>query len=124
MTEQASTNMRLQRRLSVGLAAATLVVAVLFFAGSVLLMESWFAALVAQTGLTLESFVAIFSITALVLSIGAFVVSWKQRSLLGTGLLASSGAVFMIHPLTNFNTHLTHPQMIVGQRELSHGDPS
>lgn len=106
--------MKLRRRLSVGLAAATLVVAVLFFAGSVLLMESWFAALVAQTGLTLESFVAVFAITAIVLSTGALVVSWKQRSLLGTGLLASSGAVFMIHPLSNFVTHLTHPEMTMG----------
>jgi hypothetical protein len=105
--------MRLQRRLSVGLAAATLLVAVLFLAGSVLLMESWFAALVVQTGLTLESFVAAFAITAIVLCTGAFVLSWKQRSLLGTGLLASSGAIFMIHPLTNFITHLTHPQMTV-----------
>lgn len=100
--------------MSEGLAAATLAVAVLFFAGSVLLMESWFAALVARTGLTLESFVALFAITAIVLSTGAFIVSWKQRSLLGTGLLASSGVIFTIHPLSNFITHLTHPQMTMG----------
>ena len=49
MTKQANINMELQRRMSVGLAAATLVVALLFFAGSVLLNESWFAVLVVQT---------------------------------------------------------------------------
>ena len=41
MTKQVNINMKLQRRLSVGLAAATLVVALLFFAGSVLLNESY-----------------------------------------------------------------------------------
>jgi len=114
MTKQVNINMKLKRRLSVGLAAATLVVAVLFFAGSLLLMESWFAALVAQTGLTLESFVALFAICIIVLSTGAFVISWKQRTFLGAGLLAASGVIFLIHPLTNFITHLIHPQMTMG----------
>ena len=68
MTNQVNINIKLQRRLSLGLAAATLVVALLFFAGSVLLNEPWFAAVVVQTGLTLESFVAVFAITAIVLS--------------------------------------------------------
>jgi hypothetical protein len=112
MTRQVNINMRLQGRLSVGLATATF--AVLFFAGSVLLMESWFAALMAQTGLTLESFVAIFAVSAIILSAGAFVISWKQRPFLVTGLLAVSGIIFMIHPLSNFMSHLTHPQMIMG----------
>jgi hypothetical protein len=107
--------MKLQRRLSVGLAAATLVVALLFFAGSVLLMQSWFAALVAQTGLTLESFVAVFAISVIALSTGAFVISWKQRSFLGAGLLAASGVIFMIHPLTIFMMHfMMQPQMATG----------
>lgn len=106
--------MRLQGRLSVGLAAATFVLAVLFFAGSVLLMEPWFAALMAQTGLTLESFVAIFAISAIILSAGAFVISWKPRPLLVTELLAASGIIFMIHPLSNFMSHMTHSQMIMG----------
>lgn len=106
--------MKLQRRLSVGLAAATLVVAMLFFVGSMLLMESWFAAIVAQTGITLESFVALFTISVIALSTGAFVISWKQMTFLGAGLLASSGVIFMVHPLTNFITHLTHPQMTMG----------
>lgn len=114
MTKQANVSIKLQRRLSVGLAAATFVLAALFFAGSVLLMESWFAALMAQTGLTLESFVAIFAISAIIVSAGAFVISWKQRPFLVTGLLAASGIIFMIHPLTNFISHLTHPQMIMG----------
>jgi hypothetical protein len=115
MTKQVNINMKLQRRLSVGLAAATLVVALLFFAGSVLLMQSWFAALVAQTGLTLESFVAVFAISVIALSTGAFVISWKQRSFLGAGLLAASGVIFMIHPLTIFMMHLMiHPQMATG----------
>jgi len=114
MTKQVNINMKLQRRLSVGLAAATLVVAVLFFAGSVLLMESWFAAIMVQTGLTLESFVAIFAIGTIVLSTGAFVISWNHRSFLATGLLASSGVIFMIHPLTTFVSHFTHPQMTMG----------
>ncbi|MDQ6865916.1 MAG: hypothetical protein M3044_19065 [Thermoproteota archaeon] len=105
MTNQVNISMKLQRRLSIGLAAATLVVALLFFAGSVLLMQSWFAALVAQTGLTLESFVAVFAISVIALSTGAFVISWKQRSFLGAGLLAASGIIFMIHPLTNFMIH-------------------
>ncbi len=114
MTEQVNINMKLKRRVPVGLAAATLVVALLFFAGSVLLMESWFVALVVQTGLTLESFVAVFAVTAIVLSTGAFVLSWKQKSFLVAGLLAASGIIFMIHPLTNFVSHLTHPQMTMG----------
>jgi hypothetical protein len=112
MTKQANINMKLQRRLSVGLAAATLVVALLFFAGSVLLNEPWFAAQVAQTELTLESFVAVFAISIIVLSTGAFVISWNQRSFLGAGLLAASGVIFMIHPLTIFMGHfMKHPQM-------------
>jgi len=105
MTKQVNIHMKLQRRSSVGLAAATLVVALLFFAGSVLLMQSWFAALVAQSGLTLESFVAMFAISVIALSTGAFVISWKERSFLGAGLLVASGVVFMIHPLTNFMIH-------------------
>lgn len=114
-------NMRLQGRLSVELAAATFVLAVLFFAGSVLLMESWFAALMTQTGLTLESFVAIFAISAIILSAGAFIISWKPSPLLVTGLLAASGIIFMIHPLSNFMSHMTHPQMMGHQGAIPLG---
>ena len=124
MTNQVNINMKLQRRLSIALAAATLVVAVLFFAGSVLLNELWFAALVAQTGLTLESFVAVFAISAIVLSTGAFVVSWKQRSFLGAGLLAASGVMFMIHPLTIFLMHfMKHSQIATGHSAVIPGGP-
>jgi hypothetical protein len=123
MTNQVNITTRLRRRLSVGLAAATLVVAVLFFAGSVLLNESWFAALVAQTGLTLESFVAVFAISAIGLSTGAFVISWKQRSFLGTGLLAASGVIFMIHPLTIFIMHMKHIQMATGHSAVIPAGP-
>jgi hypothetical protein len=96
----------------------------LFFAGSVLLNESWFAALVVQTGLTLESFVAVFAISAIVLSTGAFVISWKQRSFLGAGLLGSSGVIFMIHPLTIFMMHfMKHSQMATGHSVAIPGGP-
>ena len=124
MTEQVNINIKLQRRLSVGLAAATLVVAVLFFAGSVLLNESWFAALVVQTGLRLESFVAVFATSAIVLSTGAFVISWKQRSFLVGGLLATSGVIFMIHPLTIFIMHfMKHSQMAMVHSAVIPGGP-
>jgi hypothetical protein len=109
MTEQVNINMKLQRRLSVGLAVTTLVVALIFFASSMLLMQSWFAALVAQAGLDPQSSAPVFVISAIVLSTGAFVISWKQRSFLGAGLLAASGVIFMLHPLTSIFT--IHPQM-------------
>jgi hypothetical protein len=96
------------------LAGATLVVALLFFAGSVLLNEPWFAAQMAQTGLSLESFVAVLAISVIALSTGAFVISWKERSFLGAGLLAASGVIFMIHPLTNF---VVHQHMVTGHSE-------
>ena len=124
MTKQVNIHMKLQRRLSVGLAAATLVVAVLFFAGSVLLNESWFAALVMQTGLTLESFVAVFATSAIGLSTGAFIISWKQRSVLVAGLLAASGVIFMIHPLSIFMMHfMKHTQMGTGHSAAIPGGP-
>jgi hypothetical protein len=124
MTKQVNINIKLQRRLSVGLAAATLVLALLFFASSVLLNESWFAALVVQTGLTLESFVAIFAVSAIVLSTGAFIISWKQRSVLVAGLLVASGVIFMIHPLSIFMMHfMKHTQMATGHSEAIPGGP-
>jgi hypothetical protein len=124
MTKQVNINIKLQRRLSVGLAAATIVLALLFFASSVLLNESWFAALVVQTGLTLESFVAIFAVSAIVLSTGAFIISWKQRSVLVAGLLAASGVIFMIHPLSIFMMHfMKHTQMATGHSAAIPGGP-
>jgi hypothetical protein len=90
--------------LSVGLAAATLAVALTFFAGSVLLLQPWFAQLVVQEGLDRELFAQVFIISAIVLSTSAFVISWNQRSFLVAGLLAASGIIFMIHPLTTIFT--------------------
>jgi hypothetical protein len=124
MTKQVSINVKLQLRLSVGLATATLVLALLFFASSVLLNESWFAALVVQTGLTLESFVGIFAVSAIVLSTGAFIISWKQRSVLVAGLLVASGVIFMIHPLSLFMMHfMKHTQMAIGHSAAIPGGP-
>jgi hypothetical protein len=124
MTEQVNINIKLQRRLSVGLAAATLVLALLFFASSVLLNDSWYAAIVVQTGLRLESFVAIFAVSAIVLSTGSFIISCKQRSVLAAGLLAASGVIFMIHPLSIFMMHfMKHTQMAIGHSAAIPGGP-
>jgi hypothetical protein len=67
---------------------------------------------VAQTGLGPESIAPVFIISAIVLSTGAFVISWKQRSFLIAGLLAASGVIFMIHPVTDI--FMIHPQMATG----------
>jgi hypothetical protein len=44
-------------------------------------------------------FVPVVPISALVLAIGAFAVSWKQRSYLVAGLLAASGIIFTVSAL-------------------------
>ena len=89
--------------LSVGLAAASLVAVVPFFAGSVLLLKPSFAAVAVQLGLVPGAgppwFVPVVPISALVLAIGAFAVSWKQRSYLVAGLLAASGIIFTVSAL-------------------------
>jgi hypothetical protein len=106
--------------LAVGLAAATLVAVLPFFAGSVLLLQPSFAALAAQIGLVPGAgppwFVPVVPISALVLAIGAFVVSWKQRSFLVAGLLAASGIIFMISALvaTGFFAVIVFPGPILG----------
>jgi hypothetical protein len=62
-----------------------------------------------------RSFVAIFAISTIVLSTGASVISWKQRSFLVAGLLAATGVILMTHPLTIFVMHfMKHPQMAIG----------
>jgi len=59
--------------------------------------------------------VVIFAVSAIVLSTGAFVISWKQRSVLVAGLLVASGVIFMIHPLSIFMMHfMKHTQMATG----------
>ena len=95
--------------LSVWLAAATLVIALVFFASSMLLMQSWFAIQVTQLGLGLESSALIFAASAIALSTGAFFISWKQRSVPVAGLLVASGVIFIIHPLST--AFMMHSQM-------------
>jgi hypothetical protein len=84
--------------LSVGLAAATLVAVLPFFAGSLLLLLPSFAQLAAQIGLVPGAgpawFVPVVPISAIVLAAAAFAVSWNQRSYLVAGLLAASGIIF------------------------------
>jgi hypothetical protein len=106
--------------LAIGLAAATLVVVLPFFAGGVLLLQPSFAPFVVQAGLTPGSgpawFGPVFGISAIVLSIAAFVVSWKQRSYVVGGLLAASGIIFMIPALiaTGYLAVIVVPSPILG----------
>jgi hypothetical protein len=106
--------------LAVGLAAASLVAVLPFFAGSVLLLQPSFAQLAAQVGLVPGAgppwFVPVVPISAVVLAIGAFAVSWKQRSFLVAGLLAASGIIFMISALvaTGFFAVIVFPGPILG----------
>jgi hypothetical protein len=102
------------------LAAATFALVVPFFAGGFLLLQPAFAPLLAQTGLVPGAgpawFGPVSGISAIALSTGAFVVSWKQRSYLVTGLLAVSGVMFMIPALiaTGYLTAVTFPGPIFG----------
>jgi hypothetical protein len=106
--------------LSVGLAAASLVAVLPFFAGSVLLLQPSFAALAAQIGLVPGAgppwFVPVVPISALVLATGAFIVSWKERSYLVGGLLAASGIIFTVSALvaTGFFAVIAVPGPILG----------
>lgn len=72
--------------LALGLAAATLAVVVINAIGNV--------ALVFKVGPT-----PVLSIAAMVLAAGAFIVSWKQKSLIVSGLLVASGIIFMVPAL-------------------------
>jgi hypothetical protein len=72
--------------LALGLAAATLAVVVINAIGNV--------ALVFKVGPT-----PVLSIAAMVLATAAFIVSWKQKSLIVSGLLAASGIIFMVPAL-------------------------
>ncbi len=106
--------------LSVGLPAASLIAVLPFFAGSMLVLQPSFAALAAQIGLVPGAgptwFVPVVPISALVLAIGAFVVSWKQRSYLIGGLLAASGIIFTVSALvaTGFFAVIAVPGPILG----------
>jgi hypothetical protein len=46
---------------------------------------------------------------AITFAIAAFVISWKQRSYLVSGLLAASGIILMILPLANMNFVIPGP---------------
>jgi hypothetical protein len=89
--------------LSVGLAAATLIAVLPFFADSVLLLQPSFARLAAQVGLVPGAgpgwFVPVVPTSAIVLATAAFVVSWNHRSYLVAGLLAASGIIFTLAAL-------------------------
>ncbi len=106
--------------LSVGLAAASLVAVLPFFAGSLQLLEPSFAAVAVQLGLVPGAgppwFVPVVPISALMLAIGAFAVSWKQRSYLVAGLLAASGIIFTVSALvaTAYLALLVVPGLILG----------
>jgi hypothetical protein len=93
----------LKRVLAVGLAAATLAVVLPFFAGGFLVLQPGLAPLIVQAGLLPGAgptwFGPVLGMSAVVMSAGAFVVSWKQRSFLVAGLLAVSGAMFMMPAL-------------------------
>jgi len=87
-----------------GLAAATLVVCIINSVGNI--------ALIFKVGPT-----PILSLAAMALAAGAFVVSWKQRSVLVAGLLAASGIIFMIPALNAMGysfTNLVFPGPILG----------
>lgn len=89
--------------LAIGLAAAALAAVFPFFAGGVLLLQPSLAPLVAQAGLTPGSgpawFGPVFGFSAIGFSTAAFLISWKQKSFVVTGLLAATGVMFMIPAL-------------------------
>jgi hypothetical protein len=106
--------------LSVGLAAATLLAVLPFFAGSVLLLQPSLAQLAAQLGLVPGAgpawFVPVVPISAIVLATAAFAVSWKVRSYLVAGLLAASGIIFTVSALvgTGYLAVIVFPGPIIG----------
>ena len=110
----------LKHALSVGLAAATLLVVLPFFAGGVLLLQPLLAPLVVQVGLVPGTgpawFAPVFGTAALALGTAAFAVSWKQRSFLVAGLLAASGVIFMMPGLiaTGYLSAIVVPGPVLG----------
>jgi hypothetical protein len=109
----------LKHVLSVGLAAATLVVVLPFLQGVLLLVVPGFASLVVQAGLAqvlAAWFGPVVPISALALAAAAFVVSWKHRSFLVAGLLAASGIIFMVPSViaTEYFAVIEFPGPILG----------
>jgi hypothetical protein len=106
--------------LSVGLAAATLLAVLPFFAGGVLLLQPSFAPLLVQTGLVPGTgpawFAPVFGTGALVLGVAAFAVSRNQRSFLVAGLLAVSGVIWMMPGLiaTGYLADIVVPGPVLG----------
>lgn len=116
-----TTTANLKHVLSVGLAAATLVVVFPFFAGGVLLLQPALAPLMVQVGLVPGTgpawFAPVFGTAALMLGVAAFAVSWRQqRSFVVAGLLAASGVIFMMPGLiaTGYLSSIVVPGPILG----------
>lgn len=94
----------LKHTLALGLAAATVATCIVNALGNV--------AVTFKVGPT-----PVFSIVAMALAAGAFVVSWMQRSLLVSGLLSASGIIFMIPALNAMEYSfavITFPGPILG----------
>lgn len=110
----------LKHALSVGLAAATLLAVLPFFAGGVLLYQPSIAPLLVQMGLVPGAgpawFAPVFGTLALALGAAAFAVSWEQRSFLVAGLLAVSGVLWMMPGLvaTGYLSTIVVPGPILG----------
>lgn len=89
--------------LAFGLAAATLAMILTIVVGGPAVLQS---AGLAQT----------LGISAIVLAVAAFIVSWKRRSFLVAGLLAASGIIFMVPALiaTGYLAVIVVPGPILG----------
>jgi hypothetical protein len=110
----------LKHVLSVGLAAATLLAVLPFFAGGALLLLPGLAPLIVQAGIVPGTgpawFVPVVPISAVGLAMAAFVVSRKHRSFLVGGLLAVSGVLLMVPALiaTGYLAVIVVPGPILG----------
>jgi hypothetical protein len=63
-------------------------------------------------GLAAGGLAAVVVYSVIPLAVAAFVITWKQRSFVMTGLLAASGIILMILPLSNMN--FMFPGPIIG----------
>jgi hypothetical protein len=60
-------------------------------------------------GLAAGGLAVVVVMGAITFAVAAFIVSWKQRSFLVAGLLATSGVILMILPLANMNFVIPGP---------------
>ena len=60
-------------------------------------------------GMAAAGFAAVVLMVVILLAAAAYIVSWKQRSFLVPGLLATSGIILMILPLANMNFVIPGP---------------